>query len=61
MWEDFSLSLEMTNYHEICPVENCGYRVDLLVNDELVVELLLNFNRPTLKQGIKRLVLGLKG
>ncbi len=25
MWEDFSLSLEMTNYHEICPVENLDY------------------------------------
>jgi GxxExxY protein len=66
---------------------DCGYRLDLLVNDELVVELkaldqllpiheaqvitylrlggwkvglLLNFSLPTLKQGIKRLVLGLK-
>jgi GxxExxY protein len=66
---------------------DCGYRIDLLANDELVVELktvdsllpiheaqvitymrlggwkvglLLNFNLPTLKQGIKRLVLGLK-
>ena len=66
---------------------DCCYRIDLLVNDELVVELkamdqllpihaaqvitymrlggwkvglLLNFGLPTLKQGIKRLVLGLK-
>jgi GxxExxY protein len=66
---------------------DCSYRLDLLVNDELVVELkavdallpiheaqvityirlggwkvglLLNFSLPTLKQGIKRLVLGLK-
>jgi GxxExxY protein len=66
---------------------DCSYRIDLLVNDELVVELkaidqllpihdaqvltymrlggwkvglLLNFGLPTLKQGIKRLVLGLK-
>jgi GxxExxY protein len=66
---------------------DCGYRIDLLANDELVVELktvdsllpiheaqvitymrlggwkvglLLNFSLPTLKQGIKRLVLGLK-
>jgi GxxExxY protein len=66
---------------------DCSYRIDLIVNEELVVELkavdtllpiheaqvitymrlgswkvglLLNFNLPTLKQGIKRLVLGLK-
>ncbi|MEJ5226122.1 MAG: GxxExxY protein [Anaerolineales bacterium] len=66
---------------------DCGYRVDLLVKDEVVVELKaveqllpihdaqiltymrlggwkvglsLNFNQPVLKQGIKRLVLGLK-
>jgi GxxExxY protein len=66
---------------------DCIYRIDLLVNDELVVELkamdailpiheaqvitylrlggwkvglLLNFGLPMLKQGIKRLVLGLK-
>ena len=66
---------------------DCSYRIDLLVNDELVVELkaidqllpihdaqvttymrlggwkvglLLNFGLPTLKQGIKCIVLGLK-
>lgn len=66
---------------------DCSYRIDLLVNDELVIELkamdailpiheaqvitymrlggwkvglLLNFGLPMLKQGIKRLVLGLK-
>ena len=66
---------------------DCSYRIDLLVNDELIVELktveqllpiheaqvitymrlggwkvglLLNFSLSTLKQGIKRLVLGLK-
>lgn len=64
----------------------CGYRIDLLVNDEVVVELkavdllqpiheaqlltymrlgsrkvglILNFNVPMLKQGIKRMVLNL--
>jgi GxxExxY protein len=66
---------------------DCSYRIDLLINDEVVVELkaidgllpiheaqvltymrlggwkvglLLNFCLPTLKQGLKRLVLGLK-
>jgi len=66
---------------------DCGYRIDLLVNDEVVVELkavenllpiheaqtltymklggwhvglLLNFNVPILKSGIKRLVYKLK-
>ncbi len=66
---------------------DCGYRIDLLVNDEVVVELktvenllpiheaqtltymklggwhvglLLNFNVPILKNGIKRLVYKLK-
>jgi GxxExxY protein len=66
---------------------DCGYRLDLLVADAVVVEievletllptheaqlltylrlggwqagLLLNFNVPALKQGIRRLVLGLK-
>ena len=66
---------------------DCGYRIDLLVKDEVVVELktvekllpiheaqtltymklggwqvglLLNFNVPILKYGIKRLVHGLK-
>jgi len=66
---------------------DCGYRIDLLVKNELVVELksvdqllpiheaqlltylrlggwkiglILNFNVPILKHGIKRLVLGLK-
>ena len=66
---------------------DCGYRIDLLVNDEVVVELktvekllpiheaqtltymklggwhvglLLNFNVPVLKYGIKRLVYELK-
>ena len=65
---------------------DCGYRLDLLVSDEVVVEikavesllpihqaqlltylklggwkvgLLMNFNVPVLKQGIKRVVLGL--
>ena len=65
---------------------DCGYRLDLLVADEVVVEikavdklqpihqaqlltylklagwklgLLMNFNLPVLKQGIKRVVLGL--
>lgn len=65
---------------------DCGYRLDLLVNDELVVEiksvecllpiheaqlltylrlgnwkigLIINFNVPLLKDGIKRRVLGL--
>jgi len=66
----------------------CGYRIDVLVEDELVVEikavteilgiheaqiltylklaklktgLLINFNVPTLKQGIKRFVLSENG
>jgi GxxExxY protein len=66
---------------------DCGYRLDLLVNDMVVVEIksvdkilplheaqlltylklgkwnvgqILNFNVPLMKQGIKRLVLGLK-
>jgi GxxExxY protein len=66
---------------------DCGYRIDLLVADRLVVEvkaveklipvheaqlltylrlggwkigLLINFNHPVLKQGIRRLVLGLE-
>jgi GxxExxY protein len=66
---------------------DCGYRLDLLVEDHVVVEiksvdsllpiheaqlvtylrlggrkagLLINFNVPILKQGIRRLVLGLK-
>lgn len=66
---------------------NCGYRLDLLVEDLVVVEikavqellpiheaqlltylrlgswkvgLLINFNVPLLKRGIKRVVLGLK-
>ena len=66
---------------------DCGYRLDLLVEDQVVVEikavekilpiheaqlltylrlggwkagLLLNFNVPVLKQGIRRLVLGLE-
>lgn len=66
---------------------DCGYRLDLLVADQVVVEvkavekllpiheaqlltylrlggwkvgLLLNFNVPVLKQGIRRLVLGLE-
>jgi GxxExxY protein len=66
---------------------DCGYRLDLLVNDQVVVEikavehllpiheaqiltylklggwkvgLLINFNVPVLKQGIRRRVLGLK-
>jgi GxxExxY protein len=66
---------------------DCGYRIDLLVADQVVVEikavdtllpihdaqvltylrlggwkagLLINFNVPVLKQGIRRLVLGLE-
>tara|TARA_Y100000031_G_scaffold135470_1_gene158815 strand:- start:459 stop:671 length:213 start_codon:yes stop_codon:yes gene_type:complete len=66
---------------------NCGYRLDLLVGDAVVVEikalesllpihqaqlltylklgewkvgLLINFNVPVLKQGIRRVVLGLR-
>ena len=66
---------------------NCGYRLDLIVSDAVVVEikavetilpvheaqivtylklggwnvgLLINFNVPVLKDGIKRIVLGLK-
>ena len=66
---------------------DCGYRLDLLVEDSVVVEvkaveglapiheaqlltylkltgckvgLLLNFNLPTLKDGVRRLVLGLQ-
>jgi GxxExxY protein len=66
---------------------DCGYRLDLLVADSLVVEikaveaflpiheaqlltylklggwnlgLLINFNVPVLKEGIKRIVLGLE-
>ncbi len=66
---------------------DCGYRLDLLVSNQVVVEikavenllpiheaqlltylklggwqvgLLINFNVPVLKQGIRRLVLGLK-
>ncbi len=38
MWEDFSLSLEMTNYHEICPAENLCYEKDsLAIMDFLVI------------------------
>jgi GxxExxY protein len=66
---------------------DCGYRLDILVEDQVIVEvkavdallpiheaqlltylklggwrlgLLINFNTPLLKHGIKRLVLGLK-
>lgn len=37
---------------------DCGYRVDVLVEECLILEgLLINFNEPILKQGIKRFVL----
>ncbi|MDQ6960250.1 MAG: GxxExxY protein, partial [Mariprofundaceae bacterium] len=40
---------------------DCGYRMDVLVENILVVELktglLLNFHAPVLKHGIKRMVL----
>ncbi len=35
---------------------DCGYRVDLLVEDKLII-LLMNFNVTKLKSGIKRFIL----
>ena len=89
------LTLQGVSFDRQCPLPieykglrlDCGYRLDLLVENEVVVEikavenvlpiheaqlltylklgnwkvgLLINFNVPVLKQGIKRMVLGLE-